>query len=126
MFHERASSLRTFGGSELATVLIFAVTCGVPFVTDNLFVFTILHQVLIASIASLSVYLMLRVGLLTFATPAFMAIGAYTVAIASLSGLTDVILLTLASFMLPALVALPLGALVLRLRGTYFVLVTFV
>ena len=33
---------------------------------------------------------------------------------------------TVASMAVPALVAVPLGALVLRLRGTYFVLVTFV
>jgi branched-chain amino acid transport system permease protein len=126
MFHARGSILRIVGGSEIAAGVLFALTLGVPLVTDNLFVFTVLNQILIAAVASLSVYLMLRVGLLTFATPAFMAIGGYTVAIASLAGLTDVIVLTLASFVLPALVALPLGALILRLRGTYFVLVTFV
>ena len=65
-------------------------------------------------------------NLLSFATPAFMAIGGYTVAIAGQYDITNAFLLTAGAFALPALVAVPLGALVLRLRGTYFVLVTFV
>jgi branched-chain amino acid transport system permease protein len=39
---------------------------------------------------------------------------------------TDTIVLMVLSFVVPALLALPLGVLVLRLRGVYFVLVTFV
>jgi|SRR5579872_1991457 len=126
MTGKRSASLRVLGRAETATILVFALVFVVPIVSDNLFVFSLLNQILIASMASLSVYVMLRMDLLSFATPAFMAIGGYTVAIASLRGLTDVVFLTLASFVLPALVALPLGALILRLRGTYFVLVTFV
>ena len=69
---------------------------------------------------------MLRMDLMTFAVPAFMAMGAYSAAIVGLrTGYTDTIALTALSFAVPALVALPLGALVLRLRGVYFVLVTF-
>jgi branched-chain amino acid transport system permease protein len=126
MPQRRASLLRRIGGAEIATLLVFVLACGVPFVSDSLFVFTVLNQILIASVAALSVYVMLRMDLLSFGTPAFMALGGYTVAIASLAGWTDVIVLTLAAFAVPALVALPLGTLVLRLRGVYFVLVTFV
>jgi ABC transporter len=39
---------------------------------------------------------------------------------------TNAFLVTALAFLVPALVAVPLGALVLRLRGTYFVLVTYV
>lgn len=126
MTRARGSLFRTVGKAEIATAVLFALVFSVPFVTDNLFVFSLLNQIVIGAVASLSVYVMLRMDLLSFATPAFMAIGGYTVAIASLAGLTSIPLLTLASFVLPALVALPLGALVLRLRGTFFVLVTFV
>jgi branched-chain amino acid transport system permease protein len=126
MVAEGPSLLRRLGGAEVVTVVLFTLALFVPWVTENLFVFSLLNQILIASVAALSVYIMLRMDLLSFATPTFMAIGGYTVAMASLAGVTDVALLTLASFVLPALVALPLGALVLRLRGTYFVLVTFV
>ncbi len=89
-------------------------------------VYSVSNQALIAVIAAFSVYLMLRMNLLTFAVPAFMALGGYAVALAALAGVTDVFALTVLSFVVPAVVALPLGALVLRLRGVYFVLVTFV
>jgi branched-chain amino acid transport system permease protein len=70
---------------------------------------------------------MMRMNLLTFAVPTFMAVGGYTTAIAGRRyGVTDLFTLTAAAFVIPALFALPLGALVLRLRGVYFVLVTFV
>ncbi|AEF88664.1 ABC-type transporter, integral membrane subunit [Delftia sp. Cs1-4] len=98
----------------------------VPLVTTNQFYYSLTNQVLIGIMAALSVYIMLRMDLLSFAVPAFMAIGGYTAAIAAKAGTTDVMVLSILSFAVPALVALPLGALVLRLKGVYFVLVTFV
>lgn len=118
----------TLARSKGEVVAILAVACAmvVPFVTTDPFVYSVANQIAIAVTASFSVYLMLRMNLLTFAVPAFMAIGGYAVAIAGLRfGVTDSILLTLISFVVPGIVALPLGALVLRLRGVYFVLVTF-
>jgi branched-chain amino acid transport system permease protein len=114
------------GGSEIASVAILVLSLAVPFVTSDPLVYSISNQALIAMIAAFSVYVMLRMNLLTFAVPAFMALGGYTVALAALKGVTDVFALTALSFVVPAAVALPLGALVLRLRGVYFVLVTFV
>jgi branched-chain amino acid transport system permease protein len=112
---------------EIAAVAILALCFALPFVTQDPFVYSVANQVFIAITAAFSVYLMLRMDLLTFAVPAFMAIGGYTVAIAGLrGGVTDAIVLTVLSFVVPALLALPLGALVLRLKGVYFVLVTFV
>jgi branched-chain amino acid transport system permease protein len=55
-----------------------------------------------------------------------MAIGGYAAAIAAKGGATNLVLLIGISFAVPALVALPLGVLVLRLKGVYFVLVTFI
>jgi len=77
-------------------------------------------------VAASSVFVMLRMNLLTIAVPAFMAIGGYAAAVVALTGVTNLLALVLVSFLVPALVALPLGALVLRLRGVYFVLVTYV
>lgn len=112
-------------GEMLAIAVVAAALC-VPYVTSDPFVYSVTNQVAVAIPAALSVYLMLRMDLLTFAVPAFMAVGAYAVAIAGLRfGLTDSVLLMSISFVVPGLVALPLGALVLRLRGVYFVLVTF-
>jgi branched-chain amino acid transport system permease protein len=117
---------RSAGGAEIACVVVLALACVVPFLTTDPFVYSVGNQALIAIIAAFSVYIMLRMNLLTFAVPAFMALGGYSVALAAPKGITDVVALTALSFVVPALIALPLGALVLRLRGVYFVLVTFV
>lgn len=110
-----------------ATAIAVAVVCFIiPLLTKSVLVYSVLNHALIGVIAAQSVWIMLRMNLLTFATPAFMALGGYTVAIAGRYEITDAFLMTAAAFLVPALVAVPLGALVLRLRGTYFVLVTFV
>jgi branched-chain amino acid transport system permease protein len=114
------------GGAEIAAILVFVATFAIPLLTKSVLVYSVLNQILVGVIAAQSVWIMLRMNLLSFATPAFMAIGGYTVAIAGRFDITDAVLMTAAAFLLPALVAVPLGALVLRLRGTYFVLVTFV
>lgn len=114
------------GWTELVALILLAVGFIVPMVTRSVLIYSVLNQIYVGVIAAESVWIMLRMNLLSFATPAFMAIGGYTVAIAGEHNITDAFLMTAAAFVLPALVAIPLGALVLRLRGTYFVLVTFV
>ena len=117
------------GGSiaEIASVLVIAATFVIPWVSQNPMVYSLVNQMLIAITSAFSVYIMLRMNLMTFAVPTFMAVGGYTAAIMGIRhGVTDVVLLGVASFVMPALLALPLGALVLRLTGVYFVLVTFV
>jgi len=112
---------------EIAAIAVLLVSLAIPFVTEDPFVYSVANQIFIATTAAFSVYLMLRMDLLTFAVPVFMAVGGYTVAIAGLKGdVTDTFVLTALSFIVPALVALPIGILVLRLKGVYFVLVTFV
>jgi branched-chain amino acid transport system permease protein len=123
---QRAALTRRLGGAEIAAVAIFIVVFAIPLSTKSIMVYSVLNQVLIGVVATFSVWIMLRMNLLSFATPAFMAIGGYTVAIAGRYDITNAFLLTAGAFIMPALVAVPLGALVLRLRGTYFVLVTFV
>ena len=117
--------VRTHAGA-IAAIVVLVLSFAIPFLTEDPFVYSVANQVAIAIPASFSVYLMLRMDLLTFAVPAFMAAGGYAVAIAGLKGVTDSFALTALSFLVPALIALPLGALVLRLKGVYFVLVTFV
>jgi branched-chain amino acid transport system permease protein len=121
------SPTRSAAFAEMASILVIAIGFVIPWLSQNPMVYSLANQMLIAITASFSVYIMLRLNLMTFAVPTFMAIGGYTVAILGIRhGVTDVILLGLASFVVPALFALPLGALVLRLTGVYFVLVTFV
>lgn len=114
------------GWTELTALLLLATGFAVPHFTRSVLVYSVLNQAFVGVIAAQSVWIMLRMNLLSFATPAFMAIGGYTVAIAGQYDVTNAFLMTAGAFILPALVAIPLGALVLRLRGTYFVLVTFV
>jgi len=114
------------GGAEIAALVTMAAAFAIPMITKNVLVYSVLNQALVGIVAAQSVWIMLRMNLLSFATPAFMAIGGYTVAIAGHYEITDAFLMTALAFLLPALAAVPLGALVLRLRGTYFVLVTFV
>jgi branched-chain amino acid transport system permease protein len=120
------SRISLFGWAETVAVLLLATGFVVPLFTRSVLIYSILNQICIGVVAAESVWIMLRMNLLSFAAPAFMAIGGYTVAIAGEYNITDAFLMTAAAFVLPALVAVPLGALVLRLRGTYFVLVTFV
>jgi branched-chain amino acid transport system permease protein len=118
--------IRRLGGAEISAVLVFVISFAIPLLTKNVMIYSVLNQIMVGVVATFSVWIMLRMNLLSFATPAFMALGGYTVAIAGQYDISDAVVLTLASFAVPALVAIPLGALVLRLRGTYFVLVTFV
>lgn len=117
---------RLLAWDEIAAILVVAAGLAVPQFTKSIMVYSVLNQALIGVVAAQSVWIMLRMNLLSFATPAFMALGGYTVAIAGRYEITDAFAMTAAAFLVPAVVAVPLGALVLRLRGTYFVLVTFV
>jgi branched-chain amino acid transport system permease protein len=120
------SFVRFCGAAELTSIGILVLAFGIPLLSSSPFLVSLVTQILIAIPAAFSVYVMLRMDLMTFAVPAFMAMGAYSAAIVGLrASITDTIVLTALSFAVPALVALPLGALVLRLRGVYFVLVTF-
>lgn len=119
--------LQKLGTAELVCLLVLAACFLVPAFSNNAAILSLMTQIMIAVIGAFSVYIMMRMDLMTFAVPAFMAVGGYAAAIASLRyGYVDVFVLSALSFLLPALIALPLGWMVLRLRGVYFVLVTFV
>src|SRR2546426_2895669 len=77
----------------------------------------------ISGLLALSVYTTLSCGQLSLANAGFMAIGAYTSALITLraSGVPFIAALA-ASALLPAIVAVPLGLPVLRLRGVFLAL----
>jgi branched-chain amino acid transport system permease protein len=66
---------RAVGGAEIASIVILLGALAVPFVTTDPLVYSVSNQALIAVIAAFSVYIMLRMNLLTFAVPTFMALG---------------------------------------------------
>lgn len=115
------------GATEWITLGLLLLAFAVPISVSNPQILSQTNLILIAGTAALGVYIMLRMDLMSFAVPSFMAIGGYTVAILGIRfGVTDVIVLAASAFLVPALLAIPLGALILRLKGVYFVLVTFV
>ncbi|TDR93301.1 branched-chain amino acid ABC transporter permease [Enterovirga rhinocerotis] len=123
----KTSLLSRIGAAELIALAVMVSALALPFFVSNAATVSLLTQIMIGVMGALSVYIMLRMDLMIFAVPAFMAIGGYTAAILSVRhDVTDVFLLVAASFGIPFLVAIPLGFLVLRMRGVYFVLVTFV
>ncbi|MBL8589278.1 MAG: branched-chain amino acid ABC transporter permease [Methylobacteriaceae bacterium] len=97
-----------------------------PLLFKDPFILSLTYQFAIGVAASLSVYVMLRMGLLSFTVPAFMAVGGYAAAMLAKSGVTEIMALMLASFVLPMIFAVPLGLLVLKLKGLYFIFITFI
>jgi branched-chain amino acid transport system permease protein len=111
---------------DIAGLVILLPMLVVPLVTTNPLLNSLTYQSAIGISAAMGVYVMLRMGLLSFTVPAFMAIGGYAAAMVAKAGMTNILLLIVVSFVIPALFAVPLGALVLRLRGVYFIFVTFI
>jgi ABC-type branched-subunit amino acid transport system ATPase component/ABC-type branched-subunit amino acid transport system permease subunit len=122
--------LRRVKGSSAGTAVSIAVfvllATVIPATVTSLEWLSILPILIYGTMGALHVYLMLRVNRLSFASTGFMAIGGYTMALLAMHVTANVVVITISAFVVPALVAVVLGLLVLRLRGTYFVLVSFV
>jgi branched-chain amino acid transport system permease protein len=123
----KPSLLQRIGAAEIIALVVMTAALALPFLVTNTATVSLLTQFMIGLMGALAVYIMLRVDLMIFAVPAFMAIGAYAAAILSVRhDVTDLFTLAAVAFGLPFLISIPLGLLVLRMRGVYFVLVTFV
>jgi branched-chain amino acid transport system permease protein len=107
-------------------LLLLLPLLAVPFFSKDPLIYSLSAQSAIGVAAAMGIYVMLRLGLLSFSVPSFMALGGYAAAIAANAGWTNLLLLLVVSAVVPALVAVPLGALVLRLKGVYFIFITFV
>jgi branched-chain amino acid transport system permease protein len=78
----------------------------------------------INALLALSVYATLSCGQLSLANAGFMAIGAYASALITLNTHAPFAAVLLVSALLPALVAVPLGLPVLRLKGVFLAIAT--
>ncbi|MCF3596181.1 branched-chain amino acid ABC transporter permease [Rhodobacteraceae bacterium LMO-12] len=107
-------------GLALAVVLI-----AWPFVVGNRFLTHIGTMVCMYALLALSMNLMLRIGQLSLAHGALMGIGAYTSALAMMSLGFPFVISFLLSGVVGGLVSLIIGPILLRIRGVYFVLLTF-
>lgn len=92
---------------------------------DQLFYVSFASRVLIYALAASSLNLILGYGgMVSFGHAAFLGTGAYTVAILMAEGLESAWLSWPLAVMLSALFALVIGAVSLRTRGVYFIMIT--
>lgn len=121
------SLVERVGRAEIVAMTLILAALALPFYVTDAATVSVLTQFMIAFMGALSVYIMLRMDLMFFAVPAFMAVGGYAAAILGVRhDVTDLFVVGAISFGLPFLLAIPIGLLVLRMKGVYFVLVTFV
>lgn len=96
-----------------------------PIFVHEVFFTYIATLVLLYTIGAASLHLVLRIGHLSLCHAAFMGLGGYTSALLTTRLGWPFLPAFVASALLPAAVALVVGPIVLRLRGVYFVLITF-
>lgn len=116
---------RRFAVPEIVVLVALVALLVIPLPADNLQLISQMNQVATVFASALAVYVMLRLKLLHFGVPAFMAIGGYTAALTAVHVTDNVLALVAVSLVIPALAAIPFGLITMRLRGTYFALVTF-
>lgn len=116
-----ATARRRLGGlAALGVVLL-----GWPLLVDEPFVAHIGTLVLLYCIGAASLHLILRIGHLSLGHAAFLGLGGYTSALLTTKAGWPFVPAFVAAGLVPAAVALAVGPILLRLRGVYFVLITF-
>ncbi|MCE7026650.1 branched-chain amino acid ABC transporter permease [Jiella avicenniae] len=115
-------------GSALAAALIFAALAVLPPIASAIgdpFLVVTATRIVVFAIAALSLDLVLGYGaMVSFGHAAFVGLGAYAVAILSSHGIDDVLVQALAAIGACALFALVTGAISLRTKGVYFIMIT--
>jgi branched-chain amino acid transport system permease protein len=97
----------------------------VSHLTDDPYLTLAFTRILVFAIAALSLDLILGYGaLVSFGHVAYVGFGAYAVAILSRNGITDILVQTATALTVAALFALVTGAIALRTRGIYFIMIT--
>jgi branched-chain amino acid transport system permease protein len=118
---------RLAGRLKLA-LCIFAVMAVVPPVAHFLgepFLIVVATRMMVFAIAALSLDLILGYGaMVSFGHAAYLGFGAYAVAILSRAGVNDLVLQLLAGVAASAIFATVTGAISLRTRGVYFIMIT--
>jgi branched-chain amino acid transport system permease protein len=103
----------------LVALLLWPLVYGAPFLIH------IAILVLLYSIGAASLHLILRMGHISLAHAAFLGLGGYASALLTTRLGVPFPIAFVASGLLPAAVALVFGPILLRLKGVYFVLMTF-
>jgi branched-chain amino acid transport system permease protein len=114
---------------ELVPIILFAALIGAPaFATVSGaegYVLSLLTRVMIFGIAAMSLDLVLGYGaLVSFGHAAFLGIGAYSVGILASHGIEDALIQIPVALAASAAFALVTGAISLRTKGVYFIMIT--
>jgi branched-chain amino acid transport system permease protein len=113
---------------EALPLLLFAFFAAVPFAAGlgpESYLLSLVTRVMVFSIAAVSLDLILGYGaLVSFGHAAFMGIGAYAVGILSAHGITNAAIQLPVALAASALFAAMTGALSLRTKGVYFIMIT--
>jgi branched-chain amino acid transport system permease protein len=118
-----AARRRLFRGVIIASLLALALV--LPQLTTNQFYVHLANLMLLNAIFAVSLGLIASVGQISLGHAAFVAAGAYVSALAALNLKLPPLLGILLAGLVTGLAAVLLGKILLRLRGVYFVLVTF-
>jgi branched-chain amino acid transport system permease protein len=105
--------------------LVIGALAIAPMLSGNRYVLHVATMITILIPLALSVNLTLRLGQLSLAQPAFMGIGAYTSALLAMHFAVPSLLAVLAGGLLATIIAMIVGPIFLRIKGVYFVLLTY-
>lgn len=109
----------------LAIFALLAATPPLAMAMGQPFLIVIATRMMVFAIAALSLDLILGYGaMVSFGHAAYLGFGAYAVAILSRAGVTDLLVQIAAAMTVSALFALVTGAISLRTRGVYFIMIT--
>lgn len=97
----------------------------IPWWVDSRYIYHIATMIVIMAPLALSMNLMLRINQLSIAHPAFMGIGAYASALLTMRLGFPPVLSLLCAGLIAGLMALALGPVFLRIKGVFFVLLTY-
>ncbi|HVV60807.1 MAG TPA: branched-chain amino acid ABC transporter permease [Pseudolabrys sp.] len=117
-----------FTPRNIVTVALLAGLTLLPLyvsLTDDRFLLTLFTRIVILAIAAVSLNLILGYGgMMSFGHAAYLGIGGYTVAILAFEGVQSGFVQWPAALAASAVFALVIGALSLRTRGVYFIMIT--
>src|SRR5246127_3876423 len=112
-------------GLNIAVIVILDVVPGYAALTGNAFALTLFTRVVILAIAALSLNLIKGFGgMVSFGHAAYLGIGGYAVGILAKEGIASGFVQWPVAVAASALYALVVGALSLRTRGVYFIMIT--
>jgi branched-chain amino acid transport system permease protein len=113
---------------SMLPLLLFALFAAVPIAAGfgpRTYILALVTRIMILGIAAMSLDLLIGYGaMISFGHAAFIGIGAYSVAILASHGIDDLFIQLGAALTVSGLFALVTGAISLRTKGVYFIMIT--